>query len=332
MIVWTQLNGFPPFRANVYRMSGLKLCHEPQHQETGRAETVFKIPVLAARGPVFVSGLTPMKLLRPCLGSVAAFALAGSMLAQSVSGLPKGEVELFLLAGQSNMAGRGAVAELALTDAAADRPRVWALNKDGAWQPAMDPLHWDKAGSGVGPGKFFGRIIAAGKPGVIVGLIPTACGGSPIATWVPGAYWEQTKSNPWDDAMVRARRAMQDGTLKAILWHQGEGDTGARTAPLYEQNLTELITRFRKELNVPEIPFIIGQLGRFDAEGKPWNAGCIEVDRAQRAVAAKMPRVYFVSAEGLASKGDKLHFSTASQKTLAEHYAEAYLKSQSAAR
>ncbi|HSI07702.1 MAG: sialate O-acetylesterase [Rariglobus sp.] len=271
-----------------------------------------------------------MKLLRPCLGFAAVLALAGSLLAQSASGLPKGKVELFLLAGQSNMAGRGAVADLAPADAAAD-PRVWALNKDGAWQPAMDPLHWDKAGSGVGSGKFFGRIIAAKKPGVIVALIPTACGGSPIGTWVPGAYWEQTKSHPWDDSIARAKRALQDGgTLKAVLWHQGESDSNAKNAPLYEKNLTDLINRFRKEFNAPELPFIIGQLGRFDAEGKPWGSGQIEVDRAQRAVAAKMPHVYFVSAEGLVSKGDKLHFSTASQKTLAEHYAEAYLKSQSA--
>lgn len=273
-----------------------------------------------------------MKLLRLCLGFVIPLVLTGSMRAQSASGLPKGNVELFLLAGQSNMAGRGAVADLAPADAAAD-PRVWALNKDGAWQPAMDPLHWDKVGTGVGPGKFFGRIIAAKKPGVSVGLIPTACGGSPIGTWVPGAYWEQTKSHPWDDSIARAKRALQDGgTLKAVLWHQGEGDSDALNAPLYEQKLTDLIIRFRKELNAPELPFIIGQLGRFDAEGKPWGAGQTEVDRAQRAVARKVPHVYFVSAEGLASKGDKLHFSTVAQKALAAGYAEAYLRSQSAAR
>jgi hypothetical protein len=272
-----------------------------------------------------------MKYLRFCLGSVAALALAGSLMAQSVSGLPKGKVELFLLAGQSNMAGRGAIKDLAPADAAADS-HVWALNKEGAWQPAMDPVHWDKPGAGVGPGKFFGRIIAAKEPGVIIALIPTACGGSPISTWTPGAFWDQTKSHPWDDSITRAKRAMQDGTLKAILWHQGEGDSDARNAPLYEQNLTDLINRFRKELNAPELPFIIGQLGRFDAEGAPWSAAKIEVDRAQRAVAAKMPHVYFVSAEGLVSKGDKLHFSTASQKTLAAGYADAYLKSQSTAR
>lgn len=254
-------------------------------------------------------------------------ATAMSVFAQTPSALPSGKVELFLLAGQSNMAGRGIVGELSAEDAA-PHARVWALNRDGAWQPAVDPVHWDKPGSGVGPGKFFGRIIAAREPGVIVGLIPTACGGSPISTWLPGVYWEQTKSNPWDDSIARAKRAMKDGTLKAILWHQGEGDSNAKNASLYEARLTDLIARFRKELNAPDLPFIIGQLGHFEAEGSAWSAAKTEVDRAQKAVAAKMPRVYFISSEGLVSRGDKLHFSTASQKVMGERYAEAYLKSQ----
>lgn len=237
----------------------------------------------------------------------------------------KEKLHLFLLAGQSNMAGRGAVKDLGEADAKADG-RILALNRDGAWQPAVDPLHWDKAGSGVGPGKAFALAVAAKTPGVTIGLIPTACGGSPISTWEPGKSWDQTNSNPWDDAMVRAKQAMKDGTLKAILWHQGESDSSPKLAAVYEEKLTALIARFRAELNAPNLPFIIGQLGKFEAEGAPWNEGKTAVDRAQQAVAAKVPNVYFVSAEGLGSKGDKLHFSTASAKTLGQRYAEAYLK------
>ncbi|MFA6960834.1 MAG: sialate O-acetylesterase [Opitutaceae bacterium] len=270
-----------------------------------------------------------MKLPRFFIGLVTSLAMAGCLFALSPSGLPEGKVELFLLAGQSNMSGRGAVADLAPEDAAID-PHVWALNSADAWQPAVDPLHWDKSATGVGAGKFFGRIVAAKEPGVIVALIPTACGGSPISTWTPGGYWVQTKSYPWDDSIARAKRAMRDGTLKAILWHQGESDSNPTDAPLYEERLTDLINRFRKELNAPDLPFIIGQLGRFDAEGRSWDSGRIEVDRAQRAVADKLPNVYFVPAEGLVSRGDKLHFSTASQKIFASRYAEAYFKSQTA--
>lgn len=270
-----------------------------------------------------------MTLLRPYRTVLATISLAVSAVALAApsSGLPAGKVELFLLAGQSNMAGRGPIKDLTAADAA-ENPRVWALNQEGDWQLAMDPLHWDKPGAAVGPGKFFGRVVAAKNPGVIVGLIPTACGGSSISVWAPGKFFNQTKSHPWDDAMVRAKRAMQDGTLKAILWHQGESDSNTRNAALYEKRLIELIVRFRTALDSPDLPFIIGQLGKFDSEGSTWSAEREEVDRAQQAVAAQLPHVYFVSAEGLGSRGDKLHFSTDSQKTLGVRFAEAYFKSQ----
>lgn len=234
-------------------------------------------------------------------------------------------MQLFLLAGQSNMAGRGNVKDLSAEDAKAN-PRVLALNQAGEWQPAVDPVHWDKPGSGVGPGKAFALAVAAKFPNATIGLIPTACGGSPINTWEPGKFWGQTKSNPWDDAMVRAKQALKDGTLKAILWHQGEGDSNPKSAAVYEEKLTALIARFRAELGAPNVPFIIGQLGKFEAEGAPWSEGRTAVDRAQKAVAAKVPNVYFVNADGLVSKGDKLHFSTASAQELGRRYAAAYFK------
>lgn len=248
-------------------------------------------------------------------------------LAASVSA--KEPMQLFLLAGQSNMAGRGDVKQLT-PDEAAPNARVLALNEAGAWQPATDPIHWDKKGAGVGIGKFFGAAIAAKNPGVVIGLIPTACGGSPISTWEPGKSWEQTNSKPWDDSIARAKLAMKDGTLKAILWHQGESDSNAKNSAHYEERLTSLIARFRKELNAPDLPFIIGQLGKFESESEKaaWSADKIAVDKAQQAVAAKVPHVYFVGADGLGSRGDKLHFSTPALRTFAQRYVEAYQKSQ----
>jgi hypothetical protein len=235
----------------------------------------------------------------------------------------KKDIHLFLLAGQSNMAGRGHIRDLTPAEAAPD-PRILALNTDNAWQPAVDPLHWDKREAGVGPGIFFAKLVAAKSPGVTIGLIPTACGGSPITAWAPGQFFAGTKSLPYDDALARARRAMQDGTLKAILWHQGESDSSPQNAPLYEKRLVELITRFRTDLNAPDLPFIIGQLGQFP--GKPWNAHQIEVDRVHRAIAEKAKNVRYVSSEKLGSIGDNLHFNTSAYRLFAQRYADAYLQ------
>ena len=73
----------------------------------------------------------------------------------------KSQFHLFLLVGQSNMAGRGKVAEEDRTP----HPRVLMLDKAGSWVPAVDPLHFDKPKVvGVGIGKTFGIDYAASEP------------------------------------------------------------------------------------------------------------------------------------------------------------------------
>ena len=234
-------------------------------------------------------------------------------------GPPAAPVQLFLLAGQSNMAGRGTVADV-------DRvphPRVRMFTRDLRWVPAVDPMHFDKPTAAVGPGRTFALTLAEADPGARVGLIPTAVGGSPITAWEPGILYKETGAYPWDEALKRTRAALPDGELKAILWHQGESDGNAEAAPLYEARLRSLITRFRAEFGTPALPFIIGQLGRFD--GRPWNDGYTQVDAAHRRVAAEVPGVAFVLSDGLKDGGDSLHFSADSARELGRRYAVAYL-------
>ena len=134
---------------------------------------------------------------------------------------PHEALHLYLLIGQSNMAGRGEVA-------AQDRqihPCVSALDRSCRWLPAADPIHFDKPGAGVGLGLTSGKIMAGHDPLVHVGLIPCAAGGSPISVWRPGCTWDETGSVPYDDALRRSRLAMGQGVLRGILWHQGESDS-----------------------------------------------------------------------------------------------------------
>jgi hypothetical protein len=266
-----------------------------------------------------------MIMTRLHLFLIAAFTatLASSAYAES-PGQPKvpdkENFKIFLLAGQSNMAGRGDLAE---ADPAIN-PRVLMLTKDGSWQYAMDPVHYDKPIAGVGLARSFAATLVEKNEDVIIGLVPSAIGGSPIATWEPGAYHERTNTHPYDDAIARAKRAMQDGTLAGILWHQGEGDSGPAKSAVYEDKLIALVERFRNDLGVPDVPFIIGQLGQF--EGKPWSPGRHVVNEAQIAVAKKVPHAGFVSSDGLTSKEDNTHFNSKSLHEFGERYAQIYLR------
>lgn len=248
--------------------------------------------------------------------------LAWSQTTNQVELPVKANFHLFLLAGQSNMAGRGDV------DAEDKQPhaRVLMLAQDGTWKPAVDPIHYDKPSAGVGPGRTFGIALAEADTNITIGLIPTACGGSPISTWGPGAYFNDTKSHPYDDSISRAKLAMKDGTLCGILWHQGESDWTEALAPVYKARLEALIARFRKDLNAPNVPFIIGQLGQF--EKSPWTTYTHLVNDAHIAVAKEVGHCAFVSSGGLTSKSDNLHFDAKSQREFGKRYATAYLKMQ----
>ena len=226
---------------------------------------------------------------------------------------------LFLLAGQSNMAGRGKVSE---NDKKVDR-QVLTLNKKGKWVAAIDPIHFDKPGiAGVGLGKTFAKAYAASRPGITVGLIPCAVGGSPISSWEPDGYHSSTKTHPYDTAIQRTQLAMKDGTLKGILWHQGESDCKPGLSVVYKEKLHHLIERFRTSCNDTKLPFIAGQMGQFNE--RPWNADKKRVDSVHETLPSQVSLTGFVNSNGLTHKGDKIHFNSDSYRELGRRYHAAF--------
>ncbi|WP_343307952.1 sialate O-acetylesterase [Chitinophaga niabensis] len=223
----------------------------------------------------------------------------------------KQNFHLYLLAGQSNMAGRGIVEP----QDTIGNPRILSLNKEGNWVIAKDPVHFDKSAAGVGPGLTFAREMLKQDPNIVIGLIPCAAGGSGIDNWLYNQYWEQTKSYPWDNAVMRTELAMKEGTLKGILWHQGESDSAPEKAKLYAGKLESLVIRFRKEFNLPKLPFIAGELPEFNKRAAAINTQLYE--------AGKKLRFYgVVSGKGLTPNADNLHIDAASQRIFGKRYAE----------
>jgi len=265
--------------------------------------------------------LAAVVLIAWCPTFIAAQDASVATPAAPAATLPKdaADFHLFLLVGQSNMAGRGKVEDQ-------DRevhPRIVMLNKAGEWVPATDPLHFDKPGIvGVGLGKTFALDYAKANPDATIGLIPSAVGGSPIAAWEPGGYHPSTKTHPWDDMLPRARQALQVGTLKGILWHQGESDSKAELADVYAEKLHALVTRFRTELSATNVPFVVGQMGQFDE--RPWNEHRKKVDQVHRSLPQNVPNTAFAGSDGLNHKGDEVHFDAASYRKLGHRYFAAF--------
>jgi len=240
------------------------------------------------------------------------------------------QYDLYLLLGQSNMAGRGAIA---FQDSVIPA-RVASLNRTNKWVVAQDPIHFDKKVAGVGLGRTFGIELAKKTPYGNIGLIPCAVGGSSIDCWKPGGYHEQTNTYPWDDMEKRIKVALKSGKIKGVLWHQGESDSKPENCKEYKVKLEDLIQRIRKLCGDENLPFVAGELGKFYVKKQKNTYPKIKrtpaeiVVRSTKRVAKNDSKVGFVSSNGLKHKGDITHFNAKSYRTLGKRYAKEMLKLQ----
>ncbi len=214
--------------------------------------------------------------------------------------------KLFLLIGQSNMAGRGKVE----AQDKVENPHIFMLTKDLKWVPAKDPLHFDKPVAGVGPGSEFAREILKANPDATIGLIPCAVGGTSLDQWKASGALYTT-------AVKRAREAMKEGTLAGILWHQGESDSAPEKCATYADRLVVMVAQLRKDLGAEKVPVVLGEL----IHGHGANDS---VNVALAAAAKKIPDCGLVSSEGLGKKA--LHFDSADARKFGQRYAAELLK------
>lgn len=230
------------------------------------------------------------------------------------------KLDLYLLIGQSNMAGRGSLP----AEGAKTAPGIWVINAENEWVPAKDPLHYDwLKGVGVGPGLAFAQEIQKLSPRKEIGLIPCAVGGTSINEWVPGVKPKHTEILPYDAMLARVQEAQKYGKIKAILWHQGEQDSNPTEVKLYEEKLEKFFIRLRKDLNAPKTPILIGTLADFYVKDFS-EAGTINEIMARYVNSHK--NTYLISSKGLTHKGDKVHFSSEAAEELGRRYAQALIQ------
>src|SRR5690606_15835244 len=228
-------------------------------------------------------------------------------------------MHIYILMGQSNMAGRGKVTDYYKKQG---HERVVMLTEENEWVPASHPVHFDKPKVvGVGPGLTFGISMAEAYPHVTIGLVPCAVGGTAISKWVPGVIDSVTGTHPYDDALVRIKEAMKQGVIKGVLWHQGEGDSNARSSAVYLNNLAALIERVRKETGNPVLPVVAGQLARYREKYQLINQQLLKLP-------SRVPNTIVVSSEGLWHKGDGTHFDSPSAAEFGRRFAEGMLQLQ----
>jgi iduronate 2-sulfatase len=246
------------------------------------------------------------------------------------------EYDVYILAGQSNMDGRGANSDLKPPlDGPQKNVRFYYQNGANATNGWIDlaPGYSIPPGYKDGlPSKKFGPEIPVGAalakalPDRKIAILKISRGGTSLAKdWKIGTSDDPKSQGPlykeFHEGVPKALKMLKDAgdtcTLKAMIWHQGESDS-ASTDEVYAKMLTDFIARVREDLGQPNLPFVIGEV--YD------NGKRNSILAAQKAVSKAVPHTALASAADTKTWDNGTHFDAASVFILGERMAAEALK------
>lgn len=249
--------------------------------------------------------------------------------------------ELYVLSGQSNMVGRAPLTPAPTYsnisritrysqpwDATFNKPWDSSNPGNGSWGAASDPLHSLPVaqGGGVGPGiAFADRLIdLRNDANLEIGLVPCAAAGSSIDSDTFGVAWDRGYRFNCYGSMVARTWAAQEagGTLKGLLWYQGEAEALQTDYPIYWlESFLDLITKFRVEFGQLDLPVVAVSLGPNPSSGYPMWAAMQGYISGMAGISKHLNVVSAADLSGIS--GDPVHLDQASQITLGHRLADA---------
>ncbi len=266
------------------------------------------------------------------------------------STLVKKKKKVFLFAGQSNMDGRANGADLSEVDvkrlaAVAPRIQFYYNHQPVTSLQLTTPATYTKRKFNLeksfGPELFFGIELAEKYPEEAFIFIKRAKGGTSLyGCWNPD--WTAEKAALMKEAdqprlladfigyttEVLTNYDASEYEIAGMLWVQGEADSGVKKwgpepADTYGENLKKLIRKVRKELDEPQLPFMIFQVGH----GK--------VVKGMEKAAAEDPDVYLIPQSKNKKSADFYeknpppigHYTARSMKKIGEAFFEKYVSS-----
>jgi hypothetical protein len=224
---------------------------------------------------------------------------------------------LWILSGQSNACGRGALPGPKGIDAV----RMFAPDEGrhdpgpGQWVIAEDPLPGMET---WGVSAWVTAAQAVAKKGHKIDMLGYALGAQQISHWDPGNEGERK---------LFSRIEKHGKGAGVFLWYQGESDTKSpEDAAAYQDRLANLVARVRKAAENPHVTVVIVQLCAKTRPGQAkGRAYFMQVREAQRQFVLADDNALLVPALGRSQKEDG-HLATPGYMELGEELARALLR------
>jgi hypothetical protein len=190
-----------------------------------------------------------------------------SLITDSIPEKELKNLDIYLVIGQSNMAGRAQVREV--DQSVVEQSFLFTGNENLPWVKATNPLNrYSTARKNIRMQRLsiaysFAQSIVKVRPDHEIGLVVNAKGGTKIVQWLPGTVL-------YEAAIEQTKKALKYGKLRGIIWHQGEGDCDPLRIDMYLGRMEVLINAIREEFGDQTIPFVAGQLYENERR-KPFN-------------------------------------------------------------
>ena len=252
---------------------------------------------------------------------------------------------IFVLAGESNMAGHGYFNELP------DWLKVKPGNVD-FYQYGQLAHFSDQPLGRIGPEVAFSKYIAAYYPDRQISIIKYALGSTSLYDWAKN--WNPILSRRMTQSLIR--NSLYDvvhrqvgwshvldkpgSRISAFLWMQGERDAYFSQAEnIYYSNLQKLIGDFRKDYHSPHAKFILGRInpprdehnhsgklimGHVTPQQSTSRPAVKAIRRAQERINRQVRETGIINTDGLAKHDDQVHYNTRGQILLGRLFADEF--------
>jgi len=263
------------------------------------------------------------------------------------------KIKVFILSGQSGMAGFGN--STTLPDAMRKGNNRILMFEDGKWQP-LRPFNvypeqlmkkFRLSEFSFGPEISFAYAMAEAWPNETIGIVKQAAGGTGILAWNPN--WTKEQADRTENAgrgnlfkaltdKANAACASRDCELMGFVWLQGARDMQfLDVAKEYLPNLEAMVDGVRKKVGAEDMPFLyvshrpnaanipddLSDMVPKEIEGK--SPGAMYVLKAQWDAQQAIPNAKMVILRDLEKHPEDFHTNTAGLLELGRIFAEAYL-------
>ena len=219
-----------------------------------------------------------------------------------------GKLDIFILAGQSNMEGHGVLEEYTLAPPA---DSVFVFNKEYVWQRGKEPVNDE-----VGPSIAFATELLKCNNQHSIGLVNVAWGGTNIAQWAKSSG----DKSLYQRMLKRALAASTQGQIKALLFMQGENDAEGDSTDHYtdwDVQFGKFVAAVRQDLHNDTLPVVFGQIGKGN------KVRWLQVKACQ--LRLKLPHVAMIKTDDLAYQDTGVHYTTKAYIELGKRFAQGYI-------